>query len=162
MTLVVASAAVLGFALVLARSRLGGVVQRIVRAALDGVTVVLDPDLDDLAKERAARRAGVSLLKGGFGLAWRFGLALGAAGLVVLAADASGVVPADRVLDLMVGLDFIVGISVVAAVVWWADISGVRRDACSRTDSTLAGEASRARRSRSMPSVSRGSRIRSS
>ena len=51
MTLLVASAAVLGFALVLARSRLGVVVQRIVRAALDGVTAVLDPDLDDLEKE---------------------------------------------------------------------------------------------------------------
>ena len=57
MTLVVASAAVLGFALVLARSRLGAVVQRVVRAALDGVTAVLDPDLDDLEKERAARRS---------------------------------------------------------------------------------------------------------
>ena len=43
MTLVVASAAVLGFALVLARSRLGVVAQRIVRSALDGVTAVLDP-----------------------------------------------------------------------------------------------------------------------
>jgi hypothetical protein len=116
MTLVVASAAVLGFALVLARSRLGVVVQRIVRAALDGVTAVLDPDLDDLEKERAARRAGVRLLRGAFGLAWRFGLALGAAGLVVLGADASGVQLADRVLDMMMGLDFIAGISVAAAV----------------------------------------------
>ena len=120
MTLVVASAAVLAFALVLARSRLGVVAQRIVRAALDGVTAVLDPDLDDLAKERAARRAGGRLFKGAFGLAWRFGLALGAAGLVVLGADASGVEPAGRVLDMMVGLDFIAGISVAAALVWWA------------------------------------------
>ena len=120
MTLVVASAAVLGFALVLARSRLGDVVQRIVRAALDGVTAVLDPDLDDLEKERAARRAGVRLLRGAFGLAWRFCLALGAAGLVVLGADASGVELAERVLDMMVGLDFIAGVSVAAAVVWWA------------------------------------------
>lgn len=120
MTLVVASAAVLGFALVLASSRLGVVVQRIVRGALDGVTAVLDPDLDDLAKERAARRAGVRLLGGAFGLAWRFGLALGAAGLVVLGADASGVEPTGRVLDMMVRPDFIVGISVAAALVWWA------------------------------------------
>jgi hypothetical protein len=120
MTLVVASAAVLGFALVLAGSRLGVVVQRIVRAALDGVTAVLDPDLDDLEKERAARRAGVRLLRGAFGLAWRFCLALGAAGLVVVGADASGVEPTERVLDMMVGLDFIAGISVAAAVVWWA------------------------------------------
>lgn len=120
MTLVVASAAVLGFALVLARSRLGVVVQRIVRAALDGVTAVLDRDLDDLAKERAARRAGLRLLGGAFGLAWRFGLALGAAGLVVFAADASEVQPAERVLDMMAGLYFIAGISVAAAVVWWA------------------------------------------
>jgi hypothetical protein len=120
MTLVVASAAVLGFALVLARSRLGVVAQRIVRSALDGVTAVLDPDLDDLGKERAARRAGVRLLRGAFGLAWRFGLALGAAGLVVLGADASGVEPTERVLDMMVGLEFIAGISVAAAVVWWA------------------------------------------
>jgi Sulfotransferase family len=120
MTLVVASAAVLGFALVLARSRLGVVVQRIVRAALDGVTAVLDRDLDDLAKERAARRAGLRLLWGAFGLAWRFGLALGAAGLVVFAADASGVEPTERVLDMMMRPAFIVGISVAAAVVWWA------------------------------------------
>jgi hypothetical protein len=120
MTLVVASAAVLGFALVLAGSRLGVVVQRIVRAALDGVTAVLDPDLDDLGKERAARRAGGRLFSGAFGLAWRFGLAVGAAALVVLGADASGVERAERVLDMMVGLDFIAGISVAAAVVWWA------------------------------------------
>ena len=120
MTLVVASAAVLGFALVLARSRLGVVVQGVVRAALDGVTAVLDSDLDDLEKERAARRGGVRLLWGAFGLAWRFGLALGAAGLVVLAADASGVEPTERVLDMMMRPAFIVGISVVAAVVWWA------------------------------------------
>lgn len=120
MTLVVASAAVLGFALVLARSRLGVVVQRIVRAALDGVTAVLDPDLDDLGKERAARRSGLRLLTGAVGLAWRFGLALGAAGLVVVGADASGVERTARVLDLMVGLDFIVGISAAAVVLWWA------------------------------------------
>jgi hypothetical protein len=128
MTLVVASAAVLGFALVLARSRLGIVVQRIVRAALDGVSAMLDPDLDDLEKERAARRGGLRLLRGAFGLTWRFGLALGAAGLVVLGADASGVEPTGRVLDLMVGLDFIAGISVTAAVVWWAVVkAGVGR-----------------------------------
>lgn len=132
MTLVVASAAVLGFALVLARSRLGVVVQRIVRAALDGVTAMLDPDLDDLEKERAARRAGVRLLTGAFGLAWRFGLALGAAGLVLLGADASGVEPTGRVLDVMVGLEFLAGISVAAAVVWWASVKaglGRRRPA---------------------------------
>ena len=120
MTLVVATAAVLGFVLVLGSSHLGVVVQRIVRAALEGVTAVLDPDLADLEKERAARRAGVRLLRGAFGLAWRFGLALGAAGVVVLGADASGIEPAGRVLDVMVGLDFIAGISVAAAVVWWA------------------------------------------
>lgn len=133
MTLVVAIAAVLGFAMVLARSRLGVVVQQIVRAALDGVTAVLDPDLDDLAKERAARRAGVRLVRGAFGLAWRFGLALGAAGLVVVGADASGIESTGRVLDMMAGLDFIVGISVAAALVWWiltkAGVVGRRRPA---------------------------------
>lgn len=128
MTLVVASAAVLGFALVLARSRLGVVVRRIVRAALDGVTAMLDPDLDDLEKERAARRGGVRLLRGAFGLAWRFGLALAAAGLVILSADASGVELSERVLDTMAGLDFIAGISVAAAVIWWALVkAGVAR-----------------------------------
>ena len=120
MTLVVASAAVLGFALVLAGSRLGGAVQGIVRAALDGITAVLDPDLEDLDKERAARRASVLLLRGALGLAWRFGLALAVAGLVVLGADASGVEPAGSVLDLMAGLNFIAGISVAAALLWWA------------------------------------------
>lgn len=120
MTLVVASAAVLGFALVLARSSLGVVAQRIVRAALDGVTAVLDPDLADLEKEQAARRAGVRLLRGAFGLSWRFGLAMVAAGSVVLGADASGVESTERVLDTMVGPDFIVGISVAAVVIWWA------------------------------------------
>ncbi len=120
MTLVVASAAVLGFALVLAASRIGAAVRRVVRGALDGITAMLDPDLDDLAKERAARRGGVRLLGGAFGLTWRVGLALGAAGLVVLGADATGLEPADRVLDLMASLGFIVGISVAAAAVWWA------------------------------------------
>ena len=52
-------------------------------------------------------------------IAWRFGLAVGAAGLVLLGADAGGVEPADRVLDLMAGLDFIAGISVAAAAIWW-------------------------------------------
>ena len=120
MTLVVASAAVLGFALVLAVSRIGTAVRRVVRGALDGITAMLDPDLDDLAKERAARRGGVRLLGGAFGLAWRIGLALGAAALVVLGADATGLETADRVLDLMARPSFIVGISVAAAAVWWA------------------------------------------
>ncbi len=108
--------AVAGFALVLSRCQLGGVMEDAVELSTAGVMAMLDRDLDDAEKEVAVRRAGLDLIVASWRLLWRLGLALAAAAVPVLLADAVGLVPRHTVLELMLRLDYVLAVSVVAVV----------------------------------------------
>ncbi|MEO1315177.1 MAG: sulfotransferase [Pseudomonadota bacterium] len=115
--------AVIGFGLVLWKSRIVGVSRQAVATTMSGLSTMMDRELDDDAKEIAVRRAGFALIGAAFSIALRFALALGAAALPILAADAVGLVDGDDVLSLMLRLDYIVIVSVVLI----AGGEGVRR-----------------------------------
>lgn len=85
-----------------------------------GVTVMFDSSLDDDAKERAVRAAGLSLLTGAWKVGWRFALALACVALPILLADFLGLVPRAESFGVLMRIDFIVIISVLALLVaWW-------------------------------------------
>jgi hypothetical protein len=73
-----------------------------------------DGALDDDAKERAVRRAGLRLIAQAFGVAWRVAAALLAAALPVLLADAIGLVAWRDGLATLMRVDFLVGVSLLA------------------------------------------------
>lgn len=116
LAILVSLLAVAGFALVLWKSGIVGVAKGALSGAMSGVSAMMDSELDDDAKERAVRSAGFGLIKSAFGVFWRFAAALLAAYLPILAADAIGLVSQDRMLSLMLRLDYIVIVSVVAIV----------------------------------------------
>lgn len=112
--------AIAGFAVVLVRTDILGVARRLMDQAMAGISAMLDSALDDAAKERAVRGAGLALIRCGAGVAWRFALALAAAYLPLWLADAAGLVPLEAVLGLMLRLDYIIGVTVLAVLAGWA------------------------------------------
>lgn len=126
MVFVVAGFAVLFFAIVLAASGIVATANRAVKLSVDGVSAIFDKDLSEDDKELAVRRAALSLLAVAWGIAWRMVLTLGAAALPIALADWAGLVPAERVMGLMLRLDFIVIVTLVLiAVVWlWRRVRG--------------------------------------
>ena len=106
--------AVAGFGVVLWRSRIADVARASVKEAMTGLTAVLDREFDDDAKERALRRAGLSLIASAGKIAWWFGLALLAAGMPIFGADLIGIAPSDAVFNLMLRLDYIIAVSIIA------------------------------------------------
>jgi hypothetical protein len=115
--LVVSLLAVAGFGLALWWCRVAAAIDTAVTSSTAGLLAMLDRELDDLAKERALRRAGLVLIVSGFHLLWRFAVALAAAAAPILLADAAGLVPRDSVMALMLRWNYIVAVSVVAIVV---------------------------------------------
>lgn len=111
--------AVAGFAITLIKTDILGVARRLIDQAMTGVSAMLDSALDDDAKERAVRGAGLALIRCGGGVAWRFALALLAAYLPLWLADVAGLVPLETVLGLMLRLDYIVGVTVLAVLAGW-------------------------------------------
>ena len=105
--------AVAGFGVALWRCRLVAATERTVASSVDGLMSMLDSELDDRAKETAVRRAGFALIVSGFGLLWRSAVALAAAAVPILLADALGVVSRDAVLDLMMRPDYVLLVSVL-------------------------------------------------
>lgn len=112
--LLVAIASVACFAVVLVRSRIIVFARDISSASSAGVTAMLDAGLDDDAKERAVRQAGLRLLKLSWQIGWRIVLALAAVGVPIVAASVTGMVAQEDSLGVLMRLDFIVIISLVA------------------------------------------------
>ncbi len=106
--------AVTAFALVLWRTDIAGVARQTVERSSAGVGAMLDPQLDDDAKEAALRAAGLRLLASAGGIAWRFALALAALAAPLLLADAAGLAASGAVLDLMLRVDYLVIVSLLA------------------------------------------------
>ena len=106
--------AVAGFGLAMWGCRVAATTDRALDTTLAGLMSMLDPGLDDDAKEVAVRRAGFAVIAAAFGLLWRLGLALAAAAAPILLADAVGLVSRDAVVALMLRLDWIVVVTVAA------------------------------------------------
>ncbi|MEL7397511.1 MAG: sulfotransferase [Pseudomonadota bacterium] len=109
--------AVAGFGFGLWATRLVSAAQKAMQDTMSGVSAMLDSDLDDDAKEVAARRAGLGLIAGAFRIFVSFAVALGAAAVPILGADLLGIAASADVFALMLRLDYIVIVSVVAIVV---------------------------------------------
>jgi hypothetical protein len=142
----VAVASVVCFAAVLILTAFQRVLAMIPGTAVAGVTTMLDADLDDDAKERAVRQAGIRLLALAWQITWRIALAIGAAAIPILAADTLGLVASEAGIAIMVRLDFIVVVSIVAIVFVRAISLRVRAEspqAARITDSSAYGAGDR-------------------
>jgi hypothetical protein len=116
----VAVASVAGFVAVVARSALLRVLAQMPAVAVAGVTAMLNPDLDDEAKELAVRHAGLQLLGVAWRATWRLFLALVLAAIPMLVADRVGLVGFDASLSVLMRIDFIVILSILGALLAWA------------------------------------------
>ncbi len=111
--------AVLGFAAGLYFSGIVGTARRVIAQANAGLSAMLDSALSDDDKEAAVRKAGIALVLGSGSLLWRLILCLLAAALPLWGADLLGIAVAQDVLDLMLRLDYIIGVSLVLIVLVW-------------------------------------------
>ena len=118
--LAVSLLAVAAFGLALWRTNIARQASIAVDRSTAGVGAMLDPQLDDDAKEKALRQAGFKLLASAWQLAWRFALTLAAAVAPILIADALGIASSEAVFALMLRVDYIVIVSVLAIAVVWA------------------------------------------
>ncbi len=109
--------AVVGFGLGIWATGLIGQSQKAVKGTMAGVSAMVDPDLDDDAKEIAVRRAGLGLIASAFRIFLSFALALMAAALPIFVSDLLGIAARGDVFALMLRLDYIVIVSVVAIVI---------------------------------------------
>lgn len=109
--------AVLGFGLALWLLRIGEISKAAIGTVMTGLSAMMDSGLDDDAKEKAVRKAGISLIVAGFSTFVRFVLAFAAAALPIALADLAGLAQWEQVLALMLQWDFIVIVSVGAIVI---------------------------------------------
>lgn len=112
-TLVMSIVAILLFGAILAMTGIVQVARHVLQTTAHGISSMMDPELTDIDKETAVRRAGFELIRASYGLFWRFACALCAAGLAVVSADAVGLVSGGDVWALMLQPSFIVVVSVV-------------------------------------------------
>jgi hypothetical protein len=118
MVLLVACLAVAAF---LIGFHLAGVVpaaRRAIATARSATGVMRDPALDDLAKEKAVRKAGLSLLSSYASITLRSAAALLASFLPILLADATGLVDKEATMAFLLRWDVILGASAVMIAVW--------------------------------------------
>ena len=109
--------ALIAFVLSLWLTRVVTAARKSVGAAMVGLGAMLDPDLDDDAKEKALRRSGLALMLSALNIAWRFAAALAAAAAPIALADVLGLVASHTVLALMLRVDYIVIVSVIAIAI---------------------------------------------
>jgi len=117
------------FALLLFRVNLAGLGQRVIATSLDGVSAMVDPDVSDLAKERALRRSGGMLLRLILEFAAWIGLAALAAGTVLVMASAATRLAVSDVIRLMLSLEFLIGMSLIVLGVWFVSRRKANRPA---------------------------------
>ncbi len=117
LTLIVSLFAVAGFGFGLWATKIAATARDAVDKTMAGVSAMLDPELDDTAKEVAVRHAGLGLIAAAFQIFLRFALTLALAAMPIYAADAIGLAARDAVLSLMLRLDYIAAVSIAAIVV---------------------------------------------
>ena len=116
LSLVISVFAVIAFGYAIWWLRILPVAKKAIDATMTALSSMTDSTLDDHAKERALKRGGVALIALAFGIVWRFALALAAAAVPIVLADAIGLVSFDAVVALMLRVDYIVIVSVIAIV----------------------------------------------
>ena len=107
------------FATMIWNVRIFGLLQSLTAEVVDGLSAMFDRMLDDDAKERAVRRAGLRLVLGAWQIFSRVLIALLAAGVPIWIADFAGLVPATATLSLMIRWDYIVFVSIAAIALSW-------------------------------------------
>lgn len=112
--IVVSIFAIIGFGLALWLLRIAEISKTAVSTVMTGLSAMMDSALDDDAKEKAVRKAGLSLILTAFSTFVRFVLAFAAAGLPIFLADLVGLAQSEQVIALMLRVDYIVIVSVVA------------------------------------------------
>ncbi|WP_299506621.1 sulfotransferase [uncultured Roseobacter sp.] len=118
-TFLVSLVAVFGFAAGIYGTGIVGAAQRAIAQANAGLSAMLDSGLSDDEKEAAVRKAGIALIVGSGAIAWRLVACLAAAALPIYLAEFAGLSPAETVFDLMLRLDYIIGVSVALIVLVW-------------------------------------------
>lgn len=116
-SLLVSIAAIIVFAIALWKSGVAQVAKTGISTALTGIAAIMDRDLDDDAKEIAARKAAFSLFRTAFSIAVRFVIILAAAAAPIFLADILNVTDAQSVLALMMRIDYIIIVSIVAVAI---------------------------------------------
>ncbi len=111
--------AVFGFAAGIWGTGIVGAARRAIAQANAGLSAMLDSGLSDDEKEAAVRKAGVALIVGSGAIAWRLAACLAAAALPIYLAEFAGLSPAAAVFDLMLRLDYIIGVSLALIVLVW-------------------------------------------
>ena len=102
------------FAVVLVRSRIVVIANKVSIASSAGVTAMLDSELDDVAKERAVQQAGLDLIKLSWQIGWRLVLALASVAGPIFVGAFAGLASQEESLGVLLRVDFIVIISIVA------------------------------------------------
>ena len=78
-----------------------------------------DPDLDDLAREKAAQSAGIKLIGSAFSLLLRSVVALAAAAIPLWLADLAGIMPLSSSIAFLERWDVILVTSVIMIALWF-------------------------------------------
>ncbi|MTJ04475.1 MAG: sulfotransferase [Sediminimonas qiaohouensis] len=122
--------AVIAFAMCLGLTGIAGVAHHVMRTTGAGLSAMMNPELDDDAKEVAVRRAGLALVRAAFAILWRFAAALGAAAAAIYAADGAGLAARADVFAVMLRLDYIVIVSgaMILGVVIFRRLRGAASD----------------------------------
>lgn len=118
--------ALLSLAAFMAVLGLSGIVplaRRAIGTATAAAAALRDPALDDAAREKASQAAAIALFGAFAGLLLRSALALGAAALPLLAADAAGLLPLDAAIGFLSRWDVILVLSLAGIALW---IAGAR------------------------------------
>ncbi|MEM8959686.1 MAG: sulfotransferase [Pseudomonadota bacterium] len=108
--------AVAGFGAALWVSRIDTVARAALATTQTGLSSITDSALTDDEKEAAVRRAGFALIRSSLSLALRLALSLTVAALPILLCDALGLIDASAVTALMLRLDYILAVSLGAAL----------------------------------------------
>jgi|GEM_PF-686301 len=95
-------------------------VQRVIESCSTGVSAIFDSDMSDQKKERTVRSSGGALLVSAFGSAWRVTAALWSAALPLAIADYFGWAETQHVFGFMMTLEFILGTTLVSALIYIA------------------------------------------
>jgi hypothetical protein len=103
------------------RLRIRQVAQHVISAAHDGIASMMDAELNDHAKEIAVRRAGFQILKCTANIFGRSLIAISAAGMPLLLADAIQITPMKETLRTMIRVDSMVYLSIFALILAMID-----------------------------------------
>ena len=114
--ILIAAASIGVFILVFWLARVVGAAKTAIATTRGALKTMRDPEMDELAREKAVQGAAIKLVLGAGSILLRSLLALAAAFLPILAADWAGLVPQAAMLDFLARWDVILIATVVVTV----------------------------------------------